>query len=254
MKLIIAAALSASLLISHATHATEASRSYSDMYLKDELVRLRLFELSNENAQVMRAYDSFLDSLRVAYLYTQKADLQDVKEIMGAIVFAASKHKNQTRKDQEQTPYIIHPIGVAELIVSQSAFFDKEGIIAALLHDTVEDTKTTEEEIKEKFGERVAEIVSEVTDDMNLSKKIRRKKQIESAPYKSDSAAAIKFADKLYNVRDFIYRAPVGYSEAKIKEYLLHAKRMTDELPQICPKLKEMLDHEIKQYFAKESL
>ncbi|PCI92559.1 hypothetical protein COB11_07075 [Candidatus Aerophobetes bacterium] len=228
----------------------EKKHSYSDLYLKDELMRSQLFTLIKENTKVMQGCDNFTDSLRVAYLYEKTLDEQEARDIMQALLFAAKKHKDQTRKDKDKTPYIIHPIGVADYILGSERCTDKDTIIAAFLHDTLEDTETIKEEIKEMFGRNVMSMVLEVTDDKSLSKKEVRKRQIETAPLKTEGAAFIKFADKLYNCRDFIYRTPVGYSQEKVKEYLLHAKEMTDSLPSVAPGLKNLLDCEIEKFLS----
>ncbi|MCH9631488.1 MAG: hypothetical protein S4CHLAM37_15110 [Chlamydiia bacterium] len=233
-----------------ATAQEDKKRSYSDLYLKDQLIRSQFYTLAKENTKVMRGYDTFTDSLRVSYLYEQTLSECEVKEILQAVLFAAKKHKDQARKDLEETPYIIHPIGVADYILGVEKCTDKDTIIAALLHDTLEDTETTKEEIKEHFGRTVMNMVLEVTDDKQLPKKEVRKRQIETASSKSEGAALIKFGDKLYNCRDFIYRTPVGYAKSRVKEYLLHAKEMTDALPSVAPTLKSQLDSEIEKFLS----
>ena len=98
---------------------------------------------------------------------------------MAATDFAARKHKDQRRKDAEQTPYINHPIGVAQILSKEGSVTDVDVLIGALLHDTVEDTECTFEEIEELFGSRVRNIVAEVTDDKNLEKMERKRLQVE---------------------------------------------------------------------------
>lgn len=93
---------------------------------------------------------------------------------MKALNFAAEKHKMQRRKDPEATPYINHPIGVAFILV-QCGVEDGNVLISAILHDTVEDTETSFEEIEEIFGLKICSIVKEVTDDKNLSKEERKR-------------------------------------------------------------------------------
>ena len=75
--------------------------------------------------------------------------------IMEATHFAAVKHKDQRRKDKCQTPYINHPIGVARILSHEASICDVDVLVAALLHDTVEDTDCSHEEIEAKFGEKV---------------------------------------------------------------------------------------------------
>jgi len=140
---------------------------------------------------------------------TEKTDLQLLAR---ALAFAALKHKNQKRKDCDETPYINHPIALTNLLVNGTGITDAETLCAALLHDTVEDTDTTEAELVEAFGEAVAGIVMEVTDDRSLPKVERKLAQIDHAPYLSTKAKAVKLADKICNLRDVIESPPLGWS------------------------------------------
>ena len=129
---------------------------------------------------------------------------------MTPIVFAADKHQFQSRKGPESIPYIIHPMQVAYTLISIAEVKDSEILIAALLHDTVEDTETTFAEIDARFGPRVAALVDEVTDDKTLAKEVRKQLQIDHAPHKSTGAALIKLADKLANLRDLSQSPPTS--------------------------------------------
>src|SRR5687768_11681482 len=101
--------------------------------------------------------------------------------LLAAAYFAAERHVGQQRKDGI-TPYINHPIAVAELLARIGRVTDLGILQAALLHDTIEDTNTTGEEIERLFGQTVRGLVEEVTDDMSLPKKVRRERQLEHAP------------------------------------------------------------------------
>ena len=85
--------------------------------------------------------------------------------ILRAIDFAARKHRDQRRKDQEASPYINHPISVSLMLAEIGGIADAEVLAAAILHDTLEDTDTTPEELVQAFGMRVRKLVEEVTDD-----------------------------------------------------------------------------------------
>lgn len=122
--------------------------------------------------------------------------------VMKAADFAARKHRDQRRKDPQKTPYINHPIGVANILINEGDIDDPVVLQAALLHDTVEDTDTTLDEIEEHFGTKVRGIVDEVSDDKDLSKQERKRLQVVHAPHKSREAKLVKLADKLYNLRD----------------------------------------------------
>lgn len=132
---------------------------------------------------------------------------------MKCVQFAAHKHKDQRRKDPCETPYINHPINVATILATEGNIKDEEVIMAALLHDTVEDTDTTFEEIENLFGVAVCGIVREVTDDKSLEKGERKRLQIVHAKTSSHKAKLVKLADKLDNLRDLLVNTPSGWTE-----------------------------------------
>ena len=101
--------------------------------------------------------------------------------LLKALAFAAHKHRDQRRKDAEASPYINHPIALADVLVNEGGVTDVEVLCAALLHDTVEDTATTPQELAEAFGARVAGIVAEVTDDTKLPKADRKSTRLNSS-------------------------------------------------------------------------
>jgi guanosine-3',5'-bis(diphosphate) 3'-pyrophosphohydrolase len=152
--------------------------------------------------------------------------------ILKAASFAADKHRGKLRKEAESTAYINHPLQVARILAEEGAVSDPEIIAAALLHDTIEDTQTTESELATAFGGRVASIVAEVTDDKSITDKAERKRlQVVNAPHKSFGAALVKLADKTSNVRDVGARPAVGWSVKDRLEYLGWAKQVVDALP-----------------------
>ncbi|SVE44770.1 uncharacterized protein METZ01_LOCUS497624, partial [marine metagenome] len=99
--------------------------------------------------------------------------------ILKAAHFSAQKHSTQRRKDENASPYINHPISVALAIAQIGGVDDPEILAAALLHDTLEDTETTPEELEDEFGKKVCEYVLDVTDDKTLPKDERKRRQIE---------------------------------------------------------------------------
>ena len=131
---------------------------------------------------------------------------------MTALAFAADKHKNQRRKDADASPYINHPIALANLLLNEAGVEDQRVLIAAILHDTIEDTDTTEQELVKHFGKDVADIVLEVTDDKALPKAERKRLQIEHAAHISRRAKLVKLADKICNLRDITASPPAGWS------------------------------------------
>jgi (p)ppGpp synthase/HD superfamily hydrolase len=151
-------------------------------------------------------------------------------QLLKAVAFAADKHRFQTRKDSERTPYINHPIKVAMTLCEVGHESDTDLLIAAILHDTVEDTETTPEEIEREFGKFVRDIVMEVTDDKNLGNEERKRLQIVKAHLKSRPARKLKLADKICNVHDVIFHAPAGWSTERRLEYLRWAEQVLEGL------------------------
>ena len=127
--------------------------------------------------------------------------------VLEATNFAAEKHRNQRRKNVEQTPYINHPIEVAT-ILTRAGINDEDALIAALLHDTIEDTETSVEEVTERFGSNVIRIVMECTDDKKLDKVTRKKYQISHAAEISVQGKLVKLADKLSNLGGMFRNPP----------------------------------------------
>ena len=149
----------------------------------------------------------------------------DSGRLLQALDLAAHKHRDQRRKDPAQSPYINHPIAVANLMW-QLGVRDETALLAAVLHDTIEDTATTREEIAAAFGEDVAAVVAEVTDDKSLPKARRKELQIEHAPHKSHAAKLVKLADKTCNVRDIVDAPPTDWSIERRQQYLAWARQV----------------------------
>lgn len=150
--------------------------------------------------------------------------------IVRALEFAAHKHRDQRRKDAQASPYINHPIQLANVLVHEGGVDDAVVLAAALLHDTVEDTQTTDSELREVFGERIAAIVMEVTDDKSLLKAERKRLQIEHAAHLSREAKLVKLADKICNVRDVAAHPPAKWDITRRREYFEWAKAVVDRL------------------------
>jgi guanosine-3',5'-bis(diphosphate) 3'-pyrophosphohydrolase len=140
--------------------------------------------------------------------------------LLKALEFAACRHRRQSRNDVGRSPYINHPIAVANLLAEVGEVTDVGTLVAAILHDTIEDTNTTSEELEQHFGINVRHIVEELTDDKRLDKEVRKQLQIKHAPRLSACAKAIKLADKICNIRDVIDCPPVGWPLQRRKDYL----------------------------------
>ncbi|RKP10020.1 hypothetical protein THASP1DRAFT_34242 [Thamnocephalis sphaerospora] len=161
--------------------------------------------------------------------------------LLRAADFAARKHRDQRRKDPVQTPYINHPLGVA-LLLAESGVEDVATLQAAVLHDTVEDTDTSLEEIEREFGTLVRRIVDECTDDKALPKAERKRLQIVNAPHKSNQAKHVKLADKLYNLRDLQHATPNGWTPERVHEYFVWARKVTDGCRGVNASIEQQLD------------
>ncbi|MGH8546883.1 MAG: HD domain-containing protein [Gammaproteobacteria bacterium] len=140
--------------------------------------------------------------------------------ILRAIDFAARKHRDQRRKDEEASPYINHPISVSLLLAEIGEITDPEVLSAAILHDTLEDTDTTPEELEAAFGMRIRKLVEEVTDDKRLPKAERKQRQIDHACQLSPDAVLIKLGDKISNVLDVTHSPPTDWDLQRRREYL----------------------------------
>lgn len=169
-------------------------------------------------------------------------DSEAIKLYTKCVNFAAIKHRDQRRSDEEKTPYINHPIGVANILAAEGDVTDLEVLMAAILHDTVEDTATTLQEIEENFGVEIRKIVADVTDDRSLPKQERKRLQIEHAKHCSPKAKLVKLADKLYNLRDLQRSVPEGWTRERRDDYYVWAKKVVDNLRGTNDKLENELD------------
>jgi GTP diphosphokinase / guanosine-3',5'-bis(diphosphate) 3'-diphosphatase len=171
----------------------------------------------------------------------------DLALIIKAAHFAADKHRMQRRKDAEASPYINHPLALAHILCSEGGVTDISAIIAALLHDTIEDTETSREQIEHEFGASVASIVAEVTDDKSLPKAERKRLQVEKSGAKSREAKLVKLADKISNLRDSAASPPAGWAADRRKAYYHWAKEVVDALRGVNPVLEAVFDETYEQ-------
>jgi guanosine-3',5'-bis(diphosphate) 3'-pyrophosphohydrolase len=161
--------------------------------------------------------------------------------LLEAVAFAAEKHRHQRRKDAEASPYINHPIALASLL-KREGVDDVLVLCAALLHDTIEDTQTTPDELRVAFGEIITSVVLEVTDDKNLDKAERRDLQVRHAHALSDRAKLVKLADKICNVDDIVAAPPANWTLKRKRDYLQWAKDVVDRLRGTHPGLEAIFD------------
>ena len=167
--------------------------------------------------------------------------------IFDALRFAAVRHSRQRRKDVDGTPYINHPIAVVDTLWRVGGLRHVPTLVAGILHDTVEDTDTTPQEIRHLFGEEVAAIVLEVTDDKDLPKAERKRLQVERARHASVPAKCVRLADKICNLRDVTHNPPPNWSSARRREYLDWAERVVAGLRGANQPLEELFDRLLRE-------
>jgi guanosine-3',5'-bis(diphosphate) 3'-pyrophosphohydrolase len=168
--------------------------------------------------------------------------------LVRAIAFAAEKHRNQRRKDAEASPYINHPIGLADVLANEGGVSDVSVLAAAVLHDTIEDTETTEHELRELFGDEITDTVLAVSDDKTLEKAERKRMQVAHAASLTRAAKLVKLADKICNVRDVAAHPPDRWPLERRQAYFEWAKDVIDQLRGVHPVLEAVFD---KAYLSK---
>ena len=150
--------------------------------------------------------------------------------LLRALAFAAASHRDQRRTDALASPYINHPIAVATALWHEGDVRDPVALTAAILHDTIEDTGTTEAELAAAFGAEIAAVVTEVTDDKSLPKAERKRQQVVHAASISDKAKRVKLADKISNLADVAQTPPPDWSLERRREYFDWARSVIDQL------------------------
>jgi (p)ppGpp synthase/HD superfamily hydrolase len=161
---------------------------------------------------------------------TLPSETNAIAQLLQALSFAADKHRDQRRKGCDACPYINHLIEVADILSRVGSVGDIVTLQAAILHDTIEDTKTTAEELEVRFGPEVRRLVEELTDDKSLPKHERKRLQIEHAPSLSLRARQIKIADKISNVRDVTHFPPAHWPWQRRSDYLDWAEQVVAKL------------------------
>lgn len=156
--------------------------------------------------------------------------MDDAGKVLKAAYFAAEKHREQRRKDAAQTPYVNHPIAVAETL-RIFGVTDVNVLVAALLHDILEDTEASPGEIAQGFGMGVLAIVQEVTDDKSKPKQMRKDLQIEQASELSEGARLVRLSDKICNLLDISTHPPVGWSVERCLQYVDWCEAVVHQMP-----------------------
>jgi guanosine-3',5'-bis(diphosphate) 3'-pyrophosphohydrolase len=167
--------------------------------------------------------------------------------IFQALSFSAEKHRHQKRKDIDESPYVLHPIAVATVLAVEGNITDETLLMAALLHDTIEDVEgVTHEVLAAHFGAELADLVKEVTDDTTLTRQERKSLQVEHMLKASNRAKLLKIADKTCNIRDIMHTPPDGWSVERRLEYLVSSKKVVDSCRGINSTLEEVYDSTLR--------
>jgi GTP diphosphokinase / guanosine-3',5'-bis(diphosphate) 3'-diphosphatase len=168
-----------------------------------------------------------------------------IVDLVRAMDFAARKHVGKRRKGVDAEPYVNHLAEVALLVAQATEGTDPRLVMAALLHDTIEDTGTAREDLAQAFGEDIASLVTEVTDDKTLPRAERKRLQVETAPYKSPRAKLPKIADKISNLRGILASPPKDWDMTRKHEYFRWAKQVVHG----CRGVNEWLDAEFDRAY-----
>ena len=178
-------------------------------------------------------------------------------KVITALEFAAQRHKGQTRKGKNKSPYINHPISVMSTLSKFGE--DSENLLAAAaLHDVIEDTAKQKEEIarlssiiEDRFGSIVLKIVLEVSDDKSLPYQERKHLQVINTPQLSDDAKKLKIADKTCNISDLMMDPPLGWSKERKIAYLEWAKQVIEGARGVNYKLEKHFDAMVQESYNK---
>jgi guanosine-3',5'-bis(diphosphate) 3'-pyrophosphohydrolase len=173
----------------------------------------------------------------------------DLQRLAAALHYAAHCHRNQRRKNEEQDPYINHPISLLHVLAVEAHITDADVLCAALLHDVIEDCARTDEErlelvadIERRFGARVLKIVEEVTDDKTMTKAERKRAQVDHARHLTHAAKLVKLADKTVNLRDVAHSPPAGWPLRRRREYFDWAREVVQAIGPAHAKLRSLFD------------
>ena len=173
--------------------------------------------------------------------------------VIDAIEFAAHAHRAQRRKDVDATPYINHPIAVLRILACEAGVDDADVLVAAALHDYLEDCCGHHQQhieqgratVRERFGATVLDYVDALTDDKNLPKAERKRLQVIHAAVMPDGAKLVKLADKIANLRDIASHPPADWSLERRQEYYNWAASVVEGLRGVHPQLEQLFDSEV---------
>ena len=206
---------------------------------------------ARSDADVLHQFDLFFTSLEEGMKVGSISE-EDATFVLDAVIFGAQKHRAQARSNPKKTPYIIHPIEVADFVMRIGKVYDKEVLVAALLHDIMDDTGTTYEEISGLYGKKVSQYVEEMTVKKELPLKQQKKYQIIQALHQTPSVAIIKLSDKLSNLRTLAKNPPSSWTRDRIDQYFQWAQSVIENLPESNLLLKQAVKEVISGYWEKQ--
>ena len=162
--------------------------------------------------------------------------------VFKALKFASTKHQFQSRKGKSNPPFINHLIDVSYILQKYGEINDQDILAAAFLHDTIEDTDTSYEELNNQFNENIANMVLDLTDDKSLPANERKRQQILKATTLKANSRMIKLADKISNIKDITLDPPNNWSDERLLAYLHWAKDVVDQIRETNEKLENLFD------------
>lgn len=184
----------------------------------------------HEDVSDLASHASLQGEVRFKLNPNRKDHMQEWINVLRAADTAARWHTNQRRKGSNKEPYINHLLDVASMVATATEGEDPNLVIAALLHDAIEDQNIPREVIAEDFGEDVASLVVEVTDNKSLPKPERKRLQIETAPKKTPRAKLLKIADKISNMNSVAISPPEGWPVERRLEYVVWSRTVVAAL------------------------
>ncbi len=248
------ASLSLSKAMAQAPQVQILERKVSEESLypqKEQEVKISVEKCTKSNEAVLKQFDLFSKMLKEG-LSSGEISEKDAEIVLAAVAFAAEKHKSQTKIDGQKTPYIIHPIEVAGFVMSVGHVYSKDVLVAALLHDVMDDTGTTYEEISSLFGKPVSSYVQEMTSKKDLPLKEQKKEQIMKAFHQTPNVAIIKLSDKLSNLGTLSKNPPSSWSRDRIDRYFQWAQSVIENLPDSNLLLKKEVKQVISDYWSNQ--
>lgn len=162
--------------------------------------------------------------------------------VLKAADAAARWHAHQQRKGEAREPYINHLLEVARLVAEATDGRDPELVMAALLHDAIEDQGVPRALIEEAFGEDVADLVEEVSDDKSLPQQERKRLQVENAGRATPRARLLKLADKTSNLRAIAASPPADWSVQRRLDYVRWGRDVVAALGPVTPWLDQQFE------------